>query len=99
MDCLHVGDSSTGQSDKPAMLRNIRELASSLVEVMISLGDLSMKEAVASQRRDAQQPPSDVADALNEDSLKVDPKDVKGSKDDPMVVDENPTGPTKDVAA
>ena len=98
MDHSHVRDSSMGQSDQPAMSRNIRELASSLVEMMISLGDLSMKEAAASQERDAQQPPGDAANALNEDPLKVDPKDGKGSKDDPIVVDENPTSPTEDVA-
>ena len=36
MDCSNVGDSSTRRSDQPAMSRNTRELASSLVEMMIS---------------------------------------------------------------
>ena len=38
-----------------------------------------MKEAAASQREDAQQLLGDGADALNEDPMNVDPKNVKGS--------------------
>ena len=43
--------------------------------------------------------PSDAVDALNEDPVNVDPKDVKGSQEDPMIVDENPIGAAEDVVA
>ena len=49
IDPSKVGDSSTRQSDQAAMLGNTKELASSLVEMKISLGDLFMKEVAASQ--------------------------------------------------
>ena len=58
-----------------------------------------MKEVTAFQRRDAQQPPRDDADALNEDPMNVDPKDVKGFQEDPMIVDENSMDPNEDVVA
>ena len=51
------------------MSRNTKELVSSLVEMKISLRNLSMKEAVASQGGDAQQPQEDGADAMNEDPM------------------------------
>ena len=38
-------------------------------------------------------------DALNEDPVNVDSKDVKGSQEDPMIVDEYPTVPNEDVPA
>ena len=79
MDNSNIGDFSTGQSYQPTMLENTRELLSSLVEMMISSRDLSMKEAAASQRGDAQVSSGDGTDALNEDLVNVDPKDVKGS--------------------
>ena len=49
MDHSNIGDSSTGQSTQLAMLGNTRELAISLVEMKIALGDLSMVEAATSQ--------------------------------------------------
>ena len=99
MDCSNIGDSPTRRSNQPAMSGNTRELASSLVEMIISSKGLSMKEAAAFQGGDAQQPPGDCADALNEDPVNVDLKDVKGFQEDPMIVDENPTGPNEDAAA
>ena len=53
MDPSNVGDSSTGRSDQTTMLGNTRKLASSLVEMKISSGDISMKEVAASQGRNA----------------------------------------------
>ena len=99
MDRSNIGDSSTGRSTQPAMLGNTRELATSLVEMKIALRDLSMDEAAASEGGDAQQPPGDAADALNEDLMTVDPMDGKDSHEDPMNVDDLPTGPNEDVAA
>ena len=43
-----VEDSSTGHSTQPAMSRNTRELATSLVEMKIASGDLPMADAGAS---------------------------------------------------
>ena len=75
------------------MSGNTKELARSLVEMKISLGDLSMKEVVAFQGRDDQQQQGDAADPMN-----VDPKDVHESKGNPMKVDINPKVPEKDAA-
>ena len=47
-----VEDSSTGRSTQPAMSGNTRELATSLVEMKIALGDLPMSDAGASQGND-----------------------------------------------
>ena len=99
MDCSNIGDSSTGRSTQPPMSGNTRELATSLVEMKIASEDLSMKEATASQGGHAQQLPRDATDALNEDLVTVDPMDGEGSQEDPMLVDEYPTGPNEDVSA
>ena len=76
---------STERSNQAAMSHNSKELVSSLVEIKISLGDLSMKEAATSQGGDVLQSQEDVADPMN-----VDPKDVQESKGDNMIVDTNP---------
>ena len=60
-----VEDSSTGRSTQPAMSGNTRELATSLVEIKIALGDLWMPDAGASQGEDKQQPPGDASESLN----------------------------------
>ena len=99
MECSNIGDSSTGQSTQPAMLGNTRELATSLVEMKITSGDLPMVEVAASQGRDAQQPPEDTADVVNEDPLTLDPMDSKDFHEDPMNVDDLPTGLLEDTAA
>ena len=106
MDHSNIGDSSTGQSTQPAMSGNTRELATSLVEMKIASGDLSMDEAAASQGGDAQQPLGDTADALNEDPVTADAlnedlvtMDSEGSQEDPVIVDEYRTGPDEDAAA
>ena len=44
-----VEDSSIGHSTQPTMLRNTRELATSLVEMKIASEDLPMPDAGASQ--------------------------------------------------
>ena len=98
MDRSNIGDSSTGQSTQPAMSGNTRELATSLEEMKIASRDLSMPEAVASQGRDAQQPLRNAGDALNEDPLIVDPMDGEDFHEDPMYVDDPPTGPNEDAA-
>ena len=59
MDRLNIRDSSTEQSDQPAMSKITRKLASSLVEMMTSSGDILKKKATASQGRDVQQPLGD----------------------------------------
>ena len=53
MDRSNIEDSSTGQSTQPAMSRNNKELATSLVEMKIGLRDLPMAKAAASQGGDA----------------------------------------------
>ena len=93
MYCSNIGDSSIGQSDQAAISGNTRELANSLMEMKILSGDISIKEVVAFQRRDAQQAQGDGADALNKDHMNLDPKDVQGSEEDPMKVDVNPMVP------
>ena len=79
------------------MSRNIRELATSLVEMKIALGDLLMAEAMTFQRGDDQQPLGDATDALNEDPLTVDPMDGEDSHEDPMNVDDLLMGPLGDA--
>ena len=98
MDHSNIGDSSIGQSTQPAMSRNTRELATSLVEMKIASGDLSMAEAAATQGGDTQQLPRDTTDTLNEDPLIVDPMDGEDSHEDLKNVDDLPTGPNKDIA-
>ena len=53
LDRSNVGNSSMGRRDQATMLGNTKELASSLVEMKISSEDLLMKEATASQGKDA----------------------------------------------
>ena len=48
----NIDDSSTGCSTQPAMSGNTRQLATSLVEMKIALGDLPMPYAGASQGDD-----------------------------------------------
>ena len=60
-----VEDSSTGRSTQPAMSRNTRKLATSLVEMKIASGDLPMPDTGASQGDDKQQPPGDASESLN----------------------------------
>ena len=48
----NIDYSSTGRSTQPAMSGNTRELATSLVEMKIASGDLSMPDAWASQGDD-----------------------------------------------
>ena len=54
MERSNIGDSSTGHNIQPAMSRNTRELATSLVEMKIASKDLPMPEAAASQGGDSQ---------------------------------------------
>ena len=58
-----VEDSSTGRSTQPAMSGNSRELATSLVEMKIALGDLPMPDVRASQGEDNQQRPGDASNS------------------------------------
>ena len=99
MDRSNIEDSSTGRSTQSAMLGNTRELATSLVEMKIALGDLSMEEVAASQGGHSQQQLRDAADALNEVLVTVDPMDGEHSQEDPMIVNEYPIGPNEDAAA
>ena len=99
MDRSNIEDSSTRQSTQPAMSRNTRELATSLVEMKIASRDLPMAEATASQGKDGQQPPGDTTNALNEDPPTVDPMDNEDSHEDPMNVDDLPMGLKVNVAA
>ena len=73
----NVDDSSIGRSTQPAMSRNTRELATSLVEMKIALGDLPMPDAGASQGDDNQQLPGDALDSLNLDPPSVYPRQVR----------------------
>ena len=81
------------------MSGNTRELATFLVEMKIALRDLPMAEVATSQRGNGQQPPWDVVDPLNEDPLTVDLLDSKDSHEDPMNVDDLPTGPIAEAGA
>ena len=71
MERSNINDSSTGHSTQPAMLGNTTELATSLVEMKIALGDLPMPDIGASQGDDYQQPPGDALDSLNLDPPSV----------------------------
>ena len=97
MESLNIGDSSTGHSTQPAMSGNTRKLATSLVEMKIASGDLSMPKAEASQGEDGQQPPGDATDSLNVDPPPIDPLGREDSHEDPMNVDDLPTSLTADV--
>ena len=102
MEHSNIGNSSTGRSTHPAMSGNIRELATSLVEIKIALGDLPMPKATAFQGGDGQQPIGDAADPLNEDPLNEDPPivdlvDSEDSHEDPMNVDDLPMGSPADA--
>ena len=99
MERSNIGDSSTGRSTQPAMSRNTRELATSLVEMKIASGDLPMPEAATSRGGDGQQPPGDAVDSLNVYPLAVDPLDREDFHKDPMNVDDLPIGPTANVGA
>ena len=69
-----VEDSSTGRSTQPAMSRNTRELANSLVEMKIASGDLPMVDVGASQGEDNQQPPGDASASRNLDPVSIFPE-------------------------
>ena len=99
MERSNIGDSSTGHSTQPTMSGNTRELATSLVEMKIASRDLSMLEAATFQGKDGQQPREDSTDPLNEDPPTVDLRDSKDSHEDPMNVDDLPTGPTVEAGA
>ena len=99
MERSNIGDSSTRQSTQPAMSENTRELATSLVEMMITSGDLSMAEAAASQGGDGQHPLVDVVDAPKKDPSTVDLVDSEDSHKDQMNVDDLPTDLNVDVGA
>ena len=70
----NIDDSSTKRSTQPAMSRNTRELATSLVEMKIASGDLPMPDAGASEGDDIQQPPGDASDSLNLDPPSLYPR-------------------------
>ena len=97
MERSNIGDSSTGHNTQPTMSGNTRELATSLVEMKIALGDLPMPKAAASQRGDDQQLREDAVDSLNVDPPDVDSLDREDFHKDPMNVDDLPTGPTADA--
>ena len=89
-----VDDYSTRRSTQPAMSGNTRELATSLVEMKIALGDLPMPDAGASQGEDNQQLPGDASDSLNPDPPSVYPRQVwEDDHVDLMNVDDLPTDP------
>ena len=98
----NVDDSSTMRSTQSAMSGNTRELATSLVEMKIASGDLSMPDAGASQGEDNQQPPGDASDSLNPGPPSVYPRHVREDDHvDSMNVDALPTDPlanTRDEA-
>ena len=90
------------------MSGNTRELATSLVEMKIALGDLPISEAATSQRGNSQQLPEDAADVLSEDPVTVDSMDDEDpvtmdsmddedSHKDPMNLNDLPAGPNEDV--
>ena len=90
----NVDDSSTGHSTQLAMSGNTRELATSLVEMKIALGDLPMPDVRASQGENNQQPPREASDSLNRDPPSVSPKLVwQDVYVDSMNVDALPTDP------
>ena len=94
----NVDDSSTGRSTQPAMSRNTRELATSLVEMKIASRDLPMPDAGASQGEDNQQPPGDGLDSLNPDPPSVYSRQVREDDHvDLMNVDALPTDPLADA--
>ena len=97
IDRSNIGDFSTGRSTQPAMSGNTRELATSLVEMKIALGDLLMLETGASHGDDYQQPPGDALDSLNLDSPSVFSLVWENIHVDPMNVDDLPTSPPADA--
>ena len=93
-----IEDSSTGRSTQPAMLGNIRELATSLVEMNIASGDLPMPNAGASQGEDKQQPHGDVSKSLNPDPPSNYPRMVwEDVHVDSMTLDALPKDPAADA--
>ena len=93
-----VEDSSTGRSTQPAMSGNTRELANSLVEMKIALGDIPMADARASQGEDNQQPPREAVLSRNPNPVSIFPEQVwEDVHVDPMNVDALPTDPPADA--
>ena len=97
MDRSNIGDSSTRHNTQPAISRNTRELATSLVEMKIALRDLPMLEAGAFQGKDYQQPPRDASNSLNLDPPSFYPLVWKDFHVDPMNVDDLPGDPPANV--
>ena len=93
-----VEDSSTGRSTQPAISRNTRELATSLVEMKIASGDLPMVDTGASQGEDKQQPPGDASESLNPNPPSNYPRMVWDDVHvDSMNVDALPKDPAADA--
>ena len=97
MERSNIGDFSTGRSTQPAMSGNTRELATSLVEIKIASGDLPMREVATPQGEDGQQPAGHAKGPPNEDPPTMDLVDSKDFHEDPINVDDLPTGPFADV--
>ena len=93
-----IEDSSTGRSTQPAMSGNTRELATSLVEMKIALGDLPMPDVGASQGDDKQQPLEDASESLNPEPPSNYPRMVWDDVHvDSMNVDALPKDPAADA--